>query len=121
MTLRIPTCYTVWSDYGLDMPVQRELYDFDTAVSIFGDEMALGRDSLVFRVEPVKGSKAPMMIDVTADAIACIARRERAKGPEMPGWLLDALDEPRPRDRWGEQADHQADMAKTEELERTFG
>jgi len=115
MTLRIPTCYTVWSDFGeLGIGHATDPTDFQTAVSEYGDQMALGHDSAVFRVEPPEGDKAGMMIDVTDDAIACIARRERSKGPEMPDWLLDALGEPRPVDPVAEATQRNIDAWKAE-------
>jgi len=115
MTLRIPTYYVTLTDYPrLGVGHATDPTDFDTAVAEFQESMAQGYESAVFRVEPPEGDKAGMMIDVTADAIACIARRERAKGGEMSGWVLDVLDEPRPVDPVAEATQRNIDAWKAE-------
>jgi len=115
MTLRIPTYYVTLTDYPrLGVGHATDPTDFDTAVAEFQESMAQGYESAVFRVEPPEGDKAGMMIDVTADAIACIARRERAKGYDMPDWLFDALDEPRPVDPVAEATQRNIDAWKAE-------
>ena len=80
--------YTDFTRFGLGTS---DPLDFDGAVDLFAENMDDGDESIVFRVEPGEKGKAGMMIDVTEDALACVAKRLRLRNQDMPQWLVDAL------------------------------
>lgn len=58
---------------------------FDDAVDQFAEQMDAGNPSVMFRVDPGENG-APMMVDVTADAIYRIKMRCEARDIEQPEW-----------------------------------
>lgn len=114
--MQIPTYYVTLTDFGsLGIGHACDPASFDTAVAEYEESMSQGYESGVFRVDPPEGGKAGMFTDVTDDANDCIARRARASGREMPGWLLDALDMPRSADPVAEATQRNIDEWKAEE------
>jgi hypothetical protein len=116
MKMQIPTHYVTLTDYPrLGLGHACDPGSFDTAVAEYEESMAQGYETGVFRVDPPEGGNAGMFIDVTEDATDYIARRLRASGQELPDWLLDKMDEPRPADPVAEATQRNIDEWKAEE------
>ena len=64
--------------------------DFDGAVDAFAEQMEAGNSSQVFRVDLGTNATAPMMVDVTNDAIDRVSSRLRQRRMDAPEWLLEA-------------------------------
>ena len=89
--MKLTTHYMTYTDFPRLGIGTSDPLDFDGAVDLFAENMEDGDESIVFRVEPSAKGKAGMMIDVTEDALACVAKRLRIRNQDMPQWLVEAL------------------------------
>lgn len=82
------TYYFTLTDYAnLGLGHACDPTDFDGAVDAFAECMDSGQPSQVFRVELGDDAHAPMMIDVTTDALKCVSKRIKLRRMDAPEWL----------------------------------